>query len=115
MTLPLTPDLLRAAYNFLNESPPFSRWNLPDGEDVNFRVVRDRTRYAYHQLDDDKHSISFSSLIVGHNSTLIRTMAHEMVHVHERRSDCNATGHSNAFNKWGAQVCKYHGFDPKDF
>jgi SprT-like family len=115
MTLPLTPDTLRALYDFLNETPPFKRWNLPDGEDVEFRVVRDHSRYAYHELDGEKNTITFSSLNIGHTSTLLRVMAHEMVHVYERRSKSGATGHSRAFLRWGAQVCKYHGFDPKEF
>jgi hypothetical protein len=115
MTLPLTPDLLRATYDLLCETPPFNKWNLPDSEDVEFRVVRDRNRYAWHSLVGTKHTIAVSSLNVGFAVSLIRVMAHEMVHVHERRSSCSATGHSAAFKRWGAQVSKYHGFDPKDF
>jgi hypothetical protein len=115
MTIPLTRDTLRAAYDFLNETPPFNKWNLPHGEDIEFRVVRDRNRYAWHSLVAEKHVIAVSSLNVGHTISLIRVMAHEMVHVHERRSSCNATGHSPAFMRWGAQVSAYHGFDPKDF
>jgi hypothetical protein len=115
VTIPLTRDTLRAAYDFLNETPPFNKWNLPDGEEVEFRVVRDRSRYAWHSLVGENHVIAISSLTVGHTIGLIRAMAHEMVHVHERRSSCNATGHSAAFMRWGAQVSEYHGFDPKDF
>lgn len=115
MTLPLTTETLRAAYDFLNETPPFNKWNLPDGEEIEFRVVRDRKRYAWHDLTNGKNIIAVSSLNVGHTVSLVRVMAHEMVHVHERRSSCNATGHSRAFTRWGAMVSKYHGFDPKDF
>lgn len=115
MSLTFTTDTLRAAYNFLNETPPFSRWNLPDGEDVVFKVVRDRKRYAWHDVADGKHTIALSSVVVGHTNTLVRTMAHEMVHVHERTRTACATGHSKAWVKWAAQVCQQHGFDPKDF
>lgn len=115
MTLSLTPAVLRAAYDFLNETQPFCKWNLPDGEDVEFRVVRDRLTHAWHSVVDKKNVIAISILTVGHTTTLMRAMAHEMVHVHERRSSCNATGHSRAFAKWGAMVSKYHGFDPREF
>ena len=115
MTISLSPDMLRAAYDFLNETSPFNKWNLPDGEEIEFRVVRSRDKYAYHDLDGGKQTIAFSSLTVGHTATLIRVMAHEMVHVHERRQSPSATGHSRAFVRWSAQVCKCHGFDPKEF
>lgn len=116
MTITFTRDTLRAAYNYLNETPPFNRWNLPDGDDVVFRVVRDRTVYGWHDLHRGKHVVAVSSATVGQTITLLKTVAHEMVHMHERGSSAACrTGHSAAFHRWAEQVCKYHGFDPKAF
>lgn len=116
MALAFTKDALRAAYNYFCETPPFNKWNLPDGDDVEFRVVRDRSLFGWHSFDGEKHIIAVSSSTVGHSMTLLRTMAHEMVHVHERRTgSCNSVGHSAAFKRWSEQVCTAHGFDPKGF
>jgi hypothetical protein len=111
----VTPDILRACYNFLNETLPFNRWNLPDGDDVEFRVVRDPGLFGWYLLESGKHIIAVSSATVGHTDTLIRTMAHEMVHAHEHSVGPCKKGHSRAFWAYAKQVCNAHGFDPKAF
>jgi hypothetical protein len=116
MTLPITVDNLRTAYDYLNTSEPFIRWNLPDGEDVEFRITRSKDNYGTHRLLDHRHFISISAIMVGHTSTLMAVMAHEMIHVHEAQSAHSEHGkHSVAFKRWAAQVCKAHGFDPRAF
>ena len=111
----LSKDTLRACYDFLSETLPFKHWNLPDGEDVEFRVVRDPSLFGWHMLENGRHVIGISMTTVRHTDTLIRTMAHEKVHVHEHRSGPCRLGHSRAFRRWAAQVCKHHGFDPGAF
>lgn len=118
MTLPLTADTLRAAYDYLNTTPPFNRWNLPDGEDVNFKVAKDPHNYAWHDKRKGKrHLLVVSQANVGHTQTLLESVAHEMIHVHEEHAGAGTRGveHSRAFGKWAGQVCKIHGFDPKRF
>lgn len=111
----LTKDTLRACYDFLNETAPFNRWNLPDGEDVSFCVVRDPSLFGWYLLDGDKHIIGISETTVGHTDTLIRTMSHEMVHLHEHNSGPCRNGHRRAFRAYAKQVCAAHGFDPRAF
>ena len=111
----LSRDALRACYDFLNETLPFSRWNLPDGEDVEFRVVRDPSLFGWDLLENGRHINGISSTTVGHTDTLIRTMAHELVHLHEHHSGPCRKGHSRAFRAYAKQVCKHHGFDPRAF
>lgn len=115
MTLPLTLDTLRLAYDYLSETPPFNKWNLPESDDVEFRVVRDRGLFGWHNLENGKHIIAVSTGTVGFTDTLLRTMAHEMVHIHERSTGPCKSGHSAAFKRWSEQVCRVHGFDPKAF
>lgn len=117
MALTLTPDALRAAYEFLCETPPFNRWNLPSGEDVKFRVADSKQHFGWHTFDGQRHEIAVSRALVGQTVTLIETLAHEMIHVHERHTGTCKPGveHSAAFNRWAAQVCRAHGFDPKAF
>lgn len=116
MTLPLTPDILRAAYDYLNECSPFQKWNLPPGEDVIFRVARSPNMLGWYHLEDGKHAITISTACIGATDSLMRVMGHEMIHLHEQNAKaCGRGQHSAAFNRWAAQVCRIHGFDPKLF
>jgi len=117
VTIPITVGLLRATYALLNETPPFSKWNLPDADDVAFHVAKGKAAYGRHWHDGVQHHLEISSGLNGSLRTLIETMAHEMIHVHERQAGTAVSGvaHSRAFQKWASQVCKAHGFDPKPF
>lgn len=86
MTIRLTPEILRACYDFLSECQPFDRWNLPAGEDVIFKVVRNPQNFAMHSRVGNRHCIEVSTRYVGHIDTLVTTMAHEIVHVHEGKA-----------------------------
>lgn len=117
MALVFNRDTLRAAYNFLNETPPFCRWNLPDGDDVEFRVVRNRRVFGWYQFKNGKHIIAISSANCGHMDTLLKTLCHELIHLHEENANaCDpSTDHSKAFYRWAAQVCNAYGYDVKAF
>lgn len=120
MTLPLTSEMLEACYEFLKTTPPACDWNLPEGEDVKFIVNKKlKKKLAEYQWLGDRHSISMCARGIGHTSTLIRTMYHEMIHLflEERgwESRGNENVHNAAFRKLAAQVCKFNGFDPKAF
>lgn len=119
MTLPLTPDTLKAAYDFLCTTPPFSKWNMPDSEDVVFEVGKDPSMRGWHYSDDGhgRHKIVISKRTIGQAIWLLMTMAHEMIHVHQHETKSHTKGaeHNGAFHKWAAQVCKVHAFDPKMF
>lgn len=119
MTLPLTKEMLAAAYDFLVTTPPFSRWKLPEAEDVKFSVTRDQRNFAQYKWDGKQHTIWISSRGVGHSETLLLYLAHEMVHMYLEEMGWESRGtedtHNAAFEKFAAQVCKHHGFDPKAF
>ena len=115
--LPLTPEMVAAAYDLLRTTPPFNRWNLPEPEDVTFRVVRDPKVYGSYLRSGDRHIISVSSRWIGHLDRLLEVVAHEAIHLHEGATgaDRGKGEHSAAFKKWADQICKLHGFDPKHF
>ena len=117
MTLPLNIAMLRGAYDYLASSAPFSKWNMPDGDDVTFRVIRAPSCLGqYYRDKKNRHVIAISSRVVGHTFTLLTTMAHEMVHLYQAQSGMeNAAQHNRAFLKLALRVCKLHGFDPKAF
>lgn len=119
MALPLTKEVLAAAYGLLSVSEPFCRWNLPDSDDVTFRVTKRRDVFARY-IWDGTHTIEVSSASVGHTATLLEKMSHELVHVHLRQTGMESKSgdpnvHNTAFRKLASKVCAVHGFDPKEF
>jgi predicted metallopeptidase len=117
MTVPLHPEMLAHAYDYLRSIVPFSGWNLPDSEDVVFRVIKNRRVYGQARLDGPKYVIEISEARVGRHEVLLSTMAHELVHINAHQS-CflnNRSHHDAAFNKLADQVCKIHDFDRKVF
>ena len=120
MTLPLTPETLAAAYEYLLTTPPYSGWNLPDSEDVKFIVNRKlRKKFAQYQWNGERHTIAMSAASIGHTATLIEALAHETIHLYLEHMGWESRGnesvHNPAFQKLAAKVCKFHGFDPKAF
>jgi hypothetical protein len=117
MPLVLTVEILRAAYDLLAGTPPFSNWNLPDGEDVTFRVLRRNDRYGQYQLRYGRHHIAVSRSCIGTLNYLLVTLAHEMTHMHEERVGVGRgdVAHGREFRKWALQICRVHGFDSKAF
>jgi hypothetical protein len=110
MTLPLTPEMLRAAYDYLRVSAPYDAWNLPDGDEVVFRVGRSHDTRGWYKLEKGRHVITVSARCIGRTDSLMAVMAHEMVHL-----ETPGAQHNAAFNKLAAKVCRLHGFDPKLF
>lgn len=117
MALPLTSEMLATAYEYLRSTPPFVAWNLPDADDVRFKVARTPKLRGWYVIEGDRHLIAISTGCVGYSLTLLMTMAHEMIHLFLNESGMDRTGgeHSAAFHKLGRQVCAVHGFDPKLF
>lgn len=116
MTLRLTPTILEASYQFLRSTPPFNRWHLPDGEEVEFHVGRGKTHHGeYEPGETAEHRIIVHETNVGFTSTLLESMAHEMIHVKLAGTTHAKAEHGAEFRKLARLVCKYHGFDPKRF
>ena len=119
MSLPLTPEILEAAYEFLRATPPFKGWKLPIGEEVEFAVIALRDREGDHTtyIGTTDHVIRVSSKRIGHTHSLIVVMAHEMIHARQAITKKFTSGveHNADFRRLAATVCKLHGFDPKTF
>ena len=119
MSLPLTPETLAAAYDFLKATPPFNKWGLPESDEVKFKVGRRPSEHARYQWDGERHTLTLSAGSIGHTQTLIEALSHEMIHMHLEETGMESRGNENvhnaAFRQFAAQVCKHHGFDPKAF
>ncbi len=122
--LTLTPEMLEGAYEYLRVSPPFCHWDLPHADHVSFRVLGAKDRFGHFrgrhrkaQGDDGFSEIAISAGLVKSTDLLISTMAHEMIHQHQQRTrtETSNTEHNAQFIKLARQVCRYHGWDEKEF
>ena len=114
MTLRLTPETLRACYEFLCTTPPFRGWRMPAGPIMRFGVGKSKREFSWYITDGNKHTAVVSENTVGHTDTLITVMAHEMVHIRQEMLG-HKLDHGAEFQKMAATVCRHHGFDPKAF
>lgn len=113
--LHLTPEILEAAYNYLRSTPPYRRWKLPHADEVRFQVTwKTDQRGNCQQHGNGKHTVRISQVFIGRTVSLMEAMAHEMVHVHLDRKKVRAH-HGNEFQTCAEQVCRYHGFDFRQF
>lgn len=113
--LHLTPEMLRASYEYLRATPPFRRWGLPPADEIEFHVTRHKDKAGECESSGGQEPvIRISSQLIGWTQSLMETMAHEMIHLHlDRRGE--RASHGASFKRTAAQVCRRHGFDPKLF
>lgn len=114
MTLPLNREVLAAAWDFLTETEPFAKLNLPHSEEITFRVIRTKAHYADCGMEGGKPVVRVSEGKNGHVATLLATLSHEAIHVHQFRVGDSAN-HNALFHKLAKKVCRIHGYDLKAF
>lgn len=113
MSLPLTPERLAAAYEFLRAFPPFNKWGLPPAAEVRFEVIRTREFHGQHRKRRfQPHHIQISKGLVGYANSLLSVMAHEMIHLHQVHSGIPET-HGAEFQRLAKLISRRFGFDPK--
>lgn len=123
MPLTLTPDMLVAAYDFLRTTEPFDKWGMLHGDEVEFAVIRNADYLGFFSASlapgrDLKMvpKIEVSDRCCGHTDTLLRAVAHEMIHLHQWFKGLdNRSKHNADFKKKAKKVCEAHGWDPKLF
>ena len=114
----LTPEIVKAAYEFLIKTPPFNRWKLPQSSDVKFLVAKSDKIYGCFNTyaDSTKLEIVVSDKTVGHTDLLLATVAHEIIHLYQHiHSKCTKAEHNAHWKKLAGTVCKHHGWDVKAF
>lgn len=117
MSLQITPDRLGAVYAMLRTFPPFSRWRLPPAEDVRFHVAKTDKWHAAWWINENTHHIEVSAKKHGQLSSLVCSMAHEMIHVRQRitKSETKGAEHNAEFRRLGKLVSARFGFDAGQF
>jgi len=109
MTLPLTPDMMAAAYDYLCECPPFNKMAMPHSEDVKFSIGQRKDRFAHYQMIGGDHHIVVSRRFVGRHITLLSTLAHEMCHLFLEQNCLNGDDvHGRAFHRLADKICNHH-------
>ena len=112
--IPVTPNTVKAAYEFLRHFPPFNRWSLPPSNKITFYV----TDFIWEdpEYDAGKHTLRVSAVKLSKYHKLIEVMAHEMIHVREHVCGKWTKKHNSAFFlKCRRQICKHFDFDPLTF
>jgi len=123
----VTPESCRAVYDYLRTTLPFRRWKLPLSDEVEFRITKDSEKYGsvvYPSREGHKIRpiIEISDHLCWCTDLLIRTMAHEMVHLQQFNLDGwqvvekgKEYGHGEDFQKMAKLICRRHGFNPETF
>ena len=115
--LRVTPHVVAAAYDFLRQCPPYRGWRLPEGDSVEFRLERDQTCYGSHKGTPTHNIIGVNDNFIGHTETLLRVVAHEMIHLHQYLAKLETPGtvHNAHFRRVARRACRTHGWDEKHF
>lgn len=113
MSIKISVETLEATYELLRTTDPFKRWKLPHADEISFRISRDnRNRGEFHV---DKKGIAWITANENFHHTLdelMRTVAHEMCHLHEHLYGVRQDIQHGAHFYWcAARVCKHHQFD----
>lgn len=119
MSLPLTPHVLAAGYDYLRATQPFKAWRLPPADEVEFGVTRHRDREGDHSTyrwHTDEHIIRVSAYYVKNTESLLICLAHEMIHAHMKiKKIGQRNDHGTRFKRLAKRVCSIHGWDTEKF
>lgn len=117
MTIHITTEMVETAYELLRLSPPFKRWRLPHPDEIAFHVTAIKGRaQADHTHDGTRHIIRINPTRHHTLTSMVATLAHEMVHMREYEMGLRADVlHGATFQRMADQVCRYHSFDRGQF
>lgn len=110
----ITTDTCRAAYDMLRTTKPFTSWRLPKSDQIIFSLTSARRLYGAHQRRDDKHVVWINPALHRTLDDVLKTMAHEMIHVKQEVHGLmpkNADPHDKRFGRAAKKVCAVHGWD----
>lgn len=114
MALPLSPEIIRAAYTYLLVSPPFRRWKLPEADAVRVEIMRHNNHAAQCIAEAGRYTVRVAHNHVFETDSLILSVAHEICHI---ASDIAGEewGHGPHFLRRARLVCRYHGWNEEQF
>ncbi len=111
-----TPEQVAAVYDCLRAFPPFAGWRLPPSDEIEIHIGVQEDAYAIYHRTGDQHGITVSMLLVTDWSTLVETVAHEMVHLHQARAGTETRAeHNREWRRLAAKVCASFGWNVERF
>ena len=112
----ITPKILESIYLTLAKCDPFLKWDLPPSELCRFYIVDDHSVMATYEYDESlsrPHIFAISKARCGHYDTVVRSMAHEMIHASRWNTSTAAwQKHDKTFKHRALLVSQSLGFDP---
>ena len=115
MSFPLSPEHLAAMYDCYRQLPPFDKWKLPESDEIEFRTPA-RVDVDGEFIAGKPHVITVSSARHSYTFSIMQTLCHEMLHLHEERSgQSNKSQHNAAWKRLAKRVCAIHGWDYRAF
>jgi len=106
-----TANNLEAMYLMLCQMKPFSYWELPNTAEINFVITNEEDAYGSYVFDDDIHIITISKAKCSHFETILKTLAHEMIHM-KRFKTKHWDKHDAVFRRYAKSIADEFGFDP---
>ena len=110
----LTERQLRATYTYLSQLPPFNKWKMLDEYRIEFVV--NRASMTCGMYEPDPHTISVSSVSNVSHMDVLKTVAHEVIHLTlERQGKGGHEDHNDDFLAMAREVCESFGWDTETF
>jgi hypothetical protein len=115
----ITENNIANLYSALIEFPVFDEYKLPPASKVDFVVVHDDTICGQYEPPEagEPHVITISTAKCGHLDTVLKTLAHEIIHMIcylESPKTDKYTSHKGLFLKLQKRVANSLGYDPKE-
>lgn len=112
----VTPDRVAAVYDCLRHFPPFCNWKLPSSEDIELHVSLQEDAFAVYHRSGEQHGITISMTLVKNWQTLVESVAHEMVHLHQARAGTETRAeHNREWRRLAKTVCDSFGWNKDNF
>lgn len=102
-------------YELVRTLPPFSKWGLPEADEVEFHISGFRDKHG--DYSKDPHTIRLSRHSTAHLNTALEVMAHETLHMAQAilRIAPKHEGHDAWFREKWVHIAKDYGWDAKKF
>lgn len=101
---------LEAMYLMLCQMKPFKTWDLPNTAEIKFLVTKEEDALGSYIYDDDIHTITISKAKCNHFETILKTLAHELIHM-KRYKTQHWDKHDAVFRRYAKSIADEFGWD----
>jgi hypothetical protein len=102
----VTPERVAAVYDCLRHFPPFCSWKLPPADEIELHISLQEDAFAVYHRKGAQHGITVSMTLVKNWQTLVESVAHEMIHLHQARAGTETRAeHNREWHRLAKTVC----------